>query len=229
LAAAADGSIYAGTDKTGRVYHVDAKGKGFVVYQAAQAEVRTLLLTDEALYVGTSGTKKPGSSGGTASTPSSAKLLAKEEAVPVSTKSKGKSKVSTSEKKSSESKEEKKGGSASAPSAPSAGGNSVYRIAHDGGAPELFRDKALVLGLAKQGKRLLAGTGMNAQLFEVDESSKERCEVARLDHGQITSLLHRKDGSLLVAAGDPGQLYVLEDRYKSKGTVTSDVLDAKLV
>src|SRR5262249_28173482 len=100
LAAAADGSIYAGTDKTGRVYHVDAKGKGFVVYQAAQAEVRTLLLTDEALYVGTSGTKKRGSSGGTASTASSAKLLAKEETVPVSTKSKGKSKVSTSEKKS---------------------------------------------------------------------------------------------------------------------------------
>src|SRR4051812_22208745 len=55
-----------------------------------------------------------------------------------------------------------------------------------------------------------------------------RGEVARLDHGQVTSLLARKDGSLLVATGDPGQLYVLEDRYKARGTVTSDVLDAKL-
>src|SRR5262249_35029941 len=131
------------------------------------------------------------------------------------------------EKKSSEAKAEKKD-SAPAPSTPSAGENSVYRIALDGGVREVFRDKVLVMSLARQAERVLVGTGTDGQLFEI-EKSRDRGEVARLDHGQVTSLLVRKDGSLLVAAGDPGQLYVLEDRYKAKGTLTSDVLDAKLV
>src|SRR6185369_11211579 len=93
-------------------------------------------------------------------------------------------------------KKEKEGTTAPAPSSPGAGENSVYRIAHDGGVREVFRDKVLVMSLAKKGKHLLAGTGMKGQLFEVDESSKDRCELARLDHGQVTALLSRKDGSL---------------------------------
>lgn len=224
LAAASDGTLYAGTDKTGRIYRIDPRGKGFVLYQAAQAEVRTLLLTDDALYAGTSGTKKRGSSGGSDSSSSSTakEPVAKEEKVRVSAESK--ETLASTEKKASEKKE-----AAPSPSAPAAGENSVYRIALEGGVREVFRDKVLVMSLVRQGKRILAGTGPNGQLFEIDESSRDRCEVARLDHGQLNSLSVRKDGSLLVGAGDPAQLYVLEDRYRSKGTITSDVLDAKLV
>ena len=32
-----------------------------------------------------------------------------------------------------------------------------------------------------------------------------------------------------MATGDPGKLYMLEDRYTASGTITSEVLDAKLV
>ena len=58
LAVGPEGGLYAGTDKTGRVYRIDARGKGFVLYQAAQSEVRTMILGDDALYVGTSATKR---------------------------------------------------------------------------------------------------------------------------------------------------------------------------
>src|SRR5262249_5248645 len=50
-----------------------------------------------------------------------------------------------------------------------------------------------------------------------------------LDHGQIQTLCRRADGSIVIGTGDPGKLYVLEDKYAAKGTVTSDVLDAKMI
>jgi hypothetical protein len=70
---------------------------------------------------------------------------------------------------------------------------------------------------------------MEGQLFEVDEATKERSEIARLDHGQIHAFCRRRDGSIVVATGDPGKLYVLQDKYVRSGTVVSEVLDAKLI
>jgi hypothetical protein len=70
---------------------------------------------------------------------------------------------------------------------------------------------------------------MQGQLFEIDEKTKERSEIARLDHGQIHCLCKRKDGSIVLGTGDPGKLYVLRDKFAAKGTVISEVLDAKII
>src|SRR5262249_10428154 len=70
---------------------------------------------------------------------------------------------------------------------------------------------------------------MDGQLFEVDEVTKERSELARLDHGQILGVLKKRDGSIVLAAGDPGKLYVMQDKFADKGTITSEGFDAKLV
>jgi hypothetical protein len=93
---------------------------------------------------------------------------------------------------------------------------------------ELFRDRTLILALLNQDGRLLVGTGMQGQVFEVDAATKERSELARLDHGAVQCLLQRQDGSVVLGTGDPGKLYTLERRYAARGTVISDVLDAKL-
>jgi hypothetical protein len=223
-----DGTVYAGTDKTGRVYRIDGRGKGFVVYQAAQSEVRALTLTPDALYVGTSATKKrAGSSASSGSDDASTASLSK----PAATKVSSGPKPAAPEGKSAKTARSKseKGTPASAPSAPATGENSVYRIALDGPVREVFRAKALVLSLLRQDGRLLVGTGTEGQLFEVDEATRERTEIARLDHGQVLSLLRRRDGSVVVGAGDPGKLYLLKDSFAAKGTVTSEVLDAGLV
>jgi hypothetical protein len=129
----------------------------------------------------------------------------------------------------SDSKESSKGNSAAAPSAPSVGENSVYRISFDGGVREVFREKALILAIMLNDKRLLIGTGMDGQLFEIDETTKERSEIARLDHGQILALCKKRDGSIVLSTGDPGKLYVLQDKFTDKGTITSEVFDAKLI
>ena len=69
---------------------------------------------------------------------------------------------------------------------------------------------------------------MQGQLFEINEATKEKTEIARLDVGQIHCLLQRRDGSIVLGTGDPGKLFVLEDRFAAKGTVLSEVLDTKL-
>jgi hypothetical protein len=239
VALAADGTLYAGSDKSGLVYKIDAKGKGFVVFSAPQSEVRSLLVTAQAVYAGTSSPtmrRRPGS-GSSAGLGGSSSLSgggSSATSSPGDKPDKAKVKVSegasTGGASSSESKDsERVVASAPAPSSPSSGENSVFRIAPDGTVREVFRERALVLSLHKHGDHLYVGTGMDGQLFEIDEATRERSEIARLDHGQVLSLCRRKDGSMVVGTGDPGKLYVLQEKYVSKGTVTSEVLDAKLI
>jgi hypothetical protein len=231
VATGPDGAVYAGVDKSGLVYRIDAKGKAFVLYQAAQAEIRTLKATADAVYVGTSAPTKrhggpvAGASGSgvvtadlTTSKPETAAVLG----VKVSKEKDEKP------SKDAESKESK-GAPASAPSTPSGGENSVYRIGLDGGVREVFRAKAMMLCLARQSDHLFVGTGMEGELFDVNEATSEHSEIARLDHGQVLCMCQRRDGSIVLGAGDPGKLYVLEDRYAVRGTTISEILDTKLV
>ena len=212
-----------------------ATGKAFVLYQAAQAEIRTLKVTAGALYVGTSSPTKrhggavAGASGSgvvtaqlTTSKPETAAVLGLKT-------SKEKDKKSSKGGSSDGDSKERKGSPASAPSTPSGNENSVYRIALDGGVREVFRAKAMMLCLARQGKHLFVGTGMDGELFDVNETAREHSELARIDHGQVLCMCQRRDGSIILGAGDPGKLYLLEDRYAVRGTMVSEVLDTKLI
>ncbi len=59
LGLAPNGTLYAGTDKSGLIYRIDKQGKGFVVYSASQSEVRNLQVTaDGTVYAGTSSPTK---------------------------------------------------------------------------------------------------------------------------------------------------------------------------
>jgi hypothetical protein len=234
LAAGGDGMLYAGTDKGGLVYRIDPRGKGFVLYQAKQAEVRALKVTPEAVYVGTSSPtqRRRGGGGGGSSRGETVGALEATSSERVAGNSGKKDKKETATGKRTAASEEREGGKSSpapAPSTPSSGENSVYRIAPDGTVREVFREKAMVLSLLRQGEHLFVGTGMEGQLFEVNEATRERGEIARLDHGQILCMCRRRDGSIVLGTGDPGKLYVLQDRYTARGTVLSEVLDAKII
>ncbi|HEV3119709.1 MAG TPA: hypothetical protein VGY58_21805 [Gemmataceae bacterium] len=238
LAMGPDGMLYAGTDKNGVVYRIDPAGKGFVVCTTPQTEVRTLAVTTDGVYAGTSSpTRRRGASGASegggrfsTSPANNAGAFSASSGGDEKVKSKGNGvKMANSPSASSSSESSEKGSAAPAPGAPSNGENSVYRITPDGTVREIFREKAMVLSVLRQDGKIFVGTGMDGQLFEVNEATKERSEIARLDHGQIQCLLHRHDGSIVLGTGDPGKLYVLEDRYASRGTVVSEVLDAKLI
>jgi hypothetical protein len=237
VALADDGTLYAGSDKSGLLYRIDSRGKGFVVFSAPQSEVRSLLVTTGAVYAGTSSPtsrRRPGSGSSASASESSDRPGGTTHASVAGEKP---DKVKASEgtptrsgsSSPSDSREGERAVTASAPSAPAAGENSVYRIAPDGTVREVFRERALILSLFKNGDRLFVGTGMDGQLFEIDETTKERSEIARLDHGQVLALCRRRDGAIVIGTGDPGKLYVLQDKFVSRGTITSEVLDAKLI
>jgi hypothetical protein len=238
LAMGVNGLLYAGTDKNGLVYRIDPQGKGFVLYSTPQSEVRSLLVTADGIYAGTSAPTRrrgvgSGSSGGSRSyappNPNFSASTLFNTKVRTGTGSEEADTSNSHSPPAASLSHEGRESSAPAASAPGSGENSLYHIAADGSVREIFREKALLLSLLKENGRLFVGTGMEGQLFEINETTKERSEIARLDHGEIHCLHRRHDGSIVIGTGDPGKLYVLQDRYVDRGTVVSEALDAKLI
>jgi hypothetical protein len=224
--------LFAGTDKDGLVYRIDARATARVVFQAAQPEVRALVVADGAVYAGTAAAARKRSGGSTNSDGSTASAADPEPSPIVQVAARrtmDDANPMATTASLSKGRDSDRGHAVPAPSVPTAGENSVYRIAPDGAFRELYRDKKLVLGLHRSADRVLVATGLDGQLIEVNEVNRERTELARLDHGQVHRLLHRRDGSLVVATGDPGKLYTLSSGYTASGTILSEVLDAKLV
>jgi outer membrane protein assembly factor BamB len=234
LARDAKGTLYAGTDRDGVVYRLDRTGKAFVLFQAPQSEVRTLVVKNHSLHVGTSATSE-GRGGSGSGSSSSLALQAPDKrvkAVPVSRTHPSQARTAASDEKKdkSDSKDSPASGhKASARAAPESGENSIYRITSAGLVREIFRDKVLILDVLSRNHRLFVGTGMKGQLFEVNEETREYQELARLDHGQVLCLCQRRDGSIVVGTGDPGKVYVLRQQHQARGTVDSCVLDARFV
>ncbi len=229
VAAAPDGSVFAGSDGEGLIYRVGPDGKVSVLYDAPQHEIHTLRIgPDGALYAGTA----DGSSSDRGSSRSSSNRTTENAPDPhrdtrVFTVARRVSAQQPPSQRPGPSSDTP-GGTARPRSGPS-GENVVYRIGADGAAREIFRARALIFALAWQGDRLLIGTGPEGRLFEVRDLGRESAPIARLDHGQILALLQDASGNVLLGAGDPGAVLRLSPRYADAGTLTSDVLDTKLI
>lgn len=227
LARHENGSLFAGTDKLGLIYRIDPKGKGYVLFQAPQGEVRSLLVTPDALYAGTAApTRKRGSGSGNGPAGPAVGVMSLPKPNAATTARPVAEAPSVTKETS---KESDRPAPAAAPSPPGGGDNSVYRLTPDGAVREVFREKALMLCLLKQGGKLLVGTGMDGRLFEVDEATRDYTEIARPDVGQILRMIHRADGTVVVATGDAGHLLALQEAVAAKGTILSEVYDAKLI
>ncbi len=224
VAVAPDGSVYAGSDGEGLIYRVGPDGKPTVVYDAPQNEVRALCVApDGAIYAGTAA--EAGGSGGSGRSSSTF-------GGPTTSLSPGRDGGPTLAAQRPEiprpdAPPAPPGGTAS-PRPPTPGDNSVYRIGPDGVPREVFRHKAMIYALAWRDDRLYVGTGPEGQLFEVRDLGRESAPIARVDHGQILALLADPKEGLLLGVGDPGAVLRLEPGHLATGSLTSDVLDAKL-
>ena len=231
VAVGPDGSIYAGSDGEGLIYKVAPDGKASVLYDAPQPEIRTLRVgPDGVLYAGTAAEAGGGPSRGF-------NLLSRADAQrsddannadDVRTRRVSVMQAPAAEGKVDASKPEGGDAGTAAPRPAAPGENAVYRIDGEGIVREVFRAKALIFALAHIGDRLLIGTGPDGVLYEVREGDSESSPLAKLDNGQILSLLADADGSLLLGAGDPGAVDRLSGDVASDGELTSDVFDAKL-
>ena len=229
-------ALYAGTGPHGRIYRINGEGKAAVFYHTRQEHILCLAPgSDGMLYAGTDKGGlvyriDPQGRGFVLYQAKQGEIRALKvtpDAVYAGTSSptQRRRKIVSS----GEQQEEGRSGAASAPSTPSNGDNSIYRIARDGTVREVFREKVMILSMLRQGERFFVGTGLDGQLFEFNEATRERSEIARLDHGQIMCLCRRRDGSIVLGASDPGKLYVLQDRVAAQGSACSEVLDAKII
>lgn len=228
VAVGPDGSVYAGSDGEGLIYRVGPDGKTSVVHDAPQNEVRALhVAPDGSIYAGTAA--ESGGSGGSGRSPSGflGGISIPRPPPPEPLDAVAVQKVASPPRDFGEGPATPGGTVSPRPAA--AGDNSVYRIGIDGVAREVFRHKALIFALAWRDDRLYVGTGPEGTLFEVRDQGRESAPIARLDHGQILALLADGKDGLLIGAGDPGAVLRLEPGHLPSGTLTSDVLDAKLV
>ncbi|MBV8314506.1 MAG: hypothetical protein JOZ53_06175 [Planctomycetaceae bacterium] len=233
VAIAPDGTVFAGSDGEGLIYRVGPDGKTSVVYDAPQSEVRTLLIApDGALFAGTATESGGGGGGGSGR----ASFLLSRDAAPPSGSSPDTSPAQTAAAPDTPTGPGARSGTTSTPSGGSAsprpsspGDNAVYRIGPDGVPREIFHARALIYALAWQDDRLLIGTGPEGQLYEVRGLGEESAPIARLDNGQILSLLADPQGELFLGAGDPGVVVRLAPGSVARGTLTSDVHDSKLI
>ncbi len=232
VVAAPDGSVYAGSDGEGLIYKVAAGGRVSVLYDAPQNEIHALLLADDgSLFAGTSADASGGSGGPTLPRAFSAASL---ESAPGAN---GGVMVATLPMQAPIPRP--RPGDASAPPNPpggtasprpvAPGENAVYRIGPDGAPREIFRACALIYTMAFAGKNLLVGTGPEGQIFEVRDLGGESAPIARLDQGQVLSMIAGEGGEVLIGTGDAGGVFRLDQGYVASGSITSEVHDAKLV
>jgi len=241
VAVAPEGTVYAGSDGEGLIYRINREGKVSVLYDAPQSEVRTLLLApDGSLYAGTAAE----AGGGGSTRAPSLFSWSSEGGEPTETGAMPVSRTSLGEPTGRRiipvhSSQPPAGARPAAPKPPAAGSaapkpispgdNAVYQIDADGVAREIFRAKALVFALCWSEDRLLVGTGPDGQLYEVRDRGAESTPLAKLDNGQILSLLAKPDGEILLGTGDPGSVVRLSAGFVSQGELVSEVYDTKFL
>lgn len=230
VAVRSDGSVFAGSDGEGLIYRVAPDGRTSVVYDAPQSEIRSLLIApDGSLYAGTAAESGGGSGSGRSSSLFGGPSLTLNPGGPVALEASTARRADVPRPNEATVDRPNSPGGVAAPKPASPGENAVYRVGLDGVAREVFRSRVLVHALAWQGDRLLIGTGPEGQLFEVRDQGRESAPIARLDSGQILTMATDSDGSVFLGTGDPGSVVQLTPGHVPAGTLTSDVLDAKLV
>ncbi|MHC4546726.1 MAG: hypothetical protein ACYTDW_20755, partial [Planctomycetota bacterium] len=102
----------------------------------------------------------------------------------------------------------------------------IYKITSDGFVTDIFSEAAVFFCLAEQDKKLLVGTGNNAQLFTVDPASEQETIIYEdKQASQITAVNVRRDVVYLGTA-NPAKLIKLGSGFASEGTYDSDLVDA---
>jgi len=224
-----DDFIYAGCDRRGLVYKINpATGNATILYDSEQSEITSLLCDhDGNCYVAATSAQAVKSQlklGSISAAISPGRPDTKSEP-----KDKGKETGTTTLKIANTSKEKNKGipeAAAAKRGTPAKNAGHIYKIDHHGFVTDIFDEMAVFFALVRQDNLLMLGTGNNAQLFAVDPETEQR-SVAYEDKqaSQITALTVLGD-ELILGTSNPAKLVKLSKSFASKGTFSSDLIDA---
>jgi len=232
LAVGHDGSVYAGSDTRGLVYKINPRTQtAAVLYDSEQPEVTALLYTDDGdLYAASTLAKVVRTQTEfAAQLPFSGRPEVEEQEDKEeddSTTSNGglKLKIANTKKESSDK-------TARRPVLPlkrakPAKASSIYKITKDGFVTDIFSETAVFFCLAEQDKKLLAGTGNNAQLFTIDPASEQQAIIYEDEQASQITVVTVVGQDIYLGTANPAKLIKLGAAYASEGTYTSDLIDA---
>ena len=228
LAAGKDGFIYAGSDSRGLVYKIDPRTKtATVLYDSEQPEITALLFT---------------ANGDLHAAATSAKIVQAQNQFAAQLPLAGR----PEEQKEEDTKSTTKGGlklkianttvivgktpakrpTPARPRTRPGQASYIYKITKDGFVTDVFSEAAVFFCLAEKDQKLLVGTGNNAQLFTVEPASEQEAIVFEDEEAsQITAVAVRKE-TVYLGTANPAKLIKLRSGFTSKGTYTSDLIDA---
>ncbi len=112
---------------------------------------------------------------------------------------------------------------------PSGDGNAIYCIDRDGFVTEVFRKPVMILAMEEYEGILFVATGNEGRVYSVDPAEERTVMLKKLESSQVTALLRRPDGQLILGAANDAAVARLADHFAKKGTLTSEPIDAKQV
>jgi hypothetical protein len=111
--------------------------------------------------------------------------------------------------------------------AKNANGNAIYKITPDGFVTEVFREQLTVMSLIEHDGTLLAGTGSDGVIYQIQPAAEETIVAAKVDPKEVTALFRAHDGRVWMGLANSGQIATLSASYATTGTYTSAAQDAK--
>jgi hypothetical protein len=109
------------------------------------------------------------------------------------------------------------------------GANAIYKIDTQGFVTEIFRQNEMVMSLAQQNGLLLAGTGNDGLVYQIDPGNGETTVLAKLESKVIAAVLPTKDGRVLLGTANTGNIASMGAGFADTGAYTSAVMDAKQI
>jgi hypothetical protein len=108
-----------------------------------------------------------------------------------------------------------------------AGANAIYKIDPDGFVTEIFRQNDMVLALVQEKGVLIAGTGSDGLVYQINPGAEETSVLTKVDAKVVTALLPARDGRILLGTSNTGDVVSMGAGYASRGTYSSPAMDAK--
>ena len=227
LATGQDGFVYAGSDSRGLIYKINPRTKtATVLYDSDEPEITALLFTEDGVLHAAATSAKIVKAQTKFATQSPLAGRPDAKSPKKTSDAKGGLKLKIANIKGAVSKTPSKG--PTPPRKPARPGQAsyIYKITSDGFVTNVFSEAAVFFCLAEQDKSLLVGTGNNAQLFTVDPASEQQTIIYEdKQASQITALNVRRDAVYLGTA-NPAKLIKLGSGFASRGTYSSDLIDA---
>ncbi len=109
---------------------------------------------------------------------------------------------------------------------PTAQGNAIYKIDPEGFVTEIFRSQVLIISMIEKDGVILAATGPDGLIYQVNPDADETSVIAKVDAKDVTCLFKTHDDRIILGTANVGGLASMGTGYASDGTFTSQVFDA---